>query len=461
MEILSDLSDIDLICLVFFSVFLPNYPYYICSILYATLAKISELLSKWIPWRRTQPKFRPRTNNVDFSAVGRRLLSEHGTAIEAEEEIFATLALIEQDLDDCKAESDCVQAKIHRLQSEIRPLHFRTIVLEYDRQRLERHKARLRSLRSPFRRLPNELVLLIFTFVCDMNELTSRKLVSMPTLNISAVCSRWRDLTRSSPELWSAIRLRMGPAPCDLRLLDFYLHCSQQSPLSLEFKGNKLETLEPHHLANAPNLRSLFAWIGDVQIHKFPWKQLTTLVDIGQCDAAIGEVLERCSNLKELHFHVRGGMAFKACIPPVTVASVEKLMLELLQSESAANVFLESITCPSLNSLLIEDRSCKHPWPKNELNAFLSRSSCHLTTLYIKSMPLSDLDLIDLLQRIPTLLHLTIDDSNVPLGEESHNAALCAKSVRLPSHNLRYSLLSSVTETAKSLPHVQWLSLRR
>ncbi|KAE9405909.1 hypothetical protein BT96DRAFT_915672 [Gymnopus androsaceus JB14] len=46
------------------------------------------------------------------------------------------------------------------------------------------------------------------------------------------------------------------------------------------------------------------------------------------------------------------------------------------------------------------------------VNGFTSRSSFQLTTLSIKFIPLLDSDLIDLLRRLPSLHHLTIDDSN-------------------------------------------------
>ncbi|KAE9404428.1 hypothetical protein BT96DRAFT_916787 [Gymnopus androsaceus JB14] len=46
------------------------------------------------------------------------------------------------------------------------------------------------------------------------------------------------------------------------------------------------------------------------------------------------------------------------------------------------------------------------------VNGFISRSSFQLTTLSIKFIPLLDSDLIDLLRRLPSLHHLTVDDSN-------------------------------------------------
>lgn len=388
-----------------------------------------------------------RTTN--FADVRRRLRSEHGPAVQSQDEISNMLALVDKDLDDCKAEID-------RLQSELHRLHSHAVALENQRQRLERHKACLHSLRSPFRRLPNEILRRIFIYVCNMNQLTSRNLLKLPALNISAVCSRWRDLAKSFPDLWSCLRLRMGN--CRLRLLNLYLESSQQSPLTLEL----LWTLEPavcraiskcshrwkrlsvfdastydalmaynpthfpvleelsfsfnssrplHRFQNASKLRSLCVSIRDVQIHEFPWEQLAVL-NI-RCDETIEAIFERCLNLKEVRF--RASQVFKCCVPPVKVASVEKLELSLCDMfENTPNVFLDSITCPSLKSLFIKlVWGYQLTWPKDELHSFILRSSCRLTTLSIQHMALSDSDLIDLLHCLPDLLHLTIDDSSV------------------------------------------------
>ncbi|KAE9404486.1 hypothetical protein BT96DRAFT_877662 [Gymnopus androsaceus JB14] len=103
------------------------------------------------------------------------------------------------------------------------------------RKRLEDYKSCLRFLRSPIRRLPNETVLRIFDFACDMNDLTSKKLQTMPALVISGVCSRWRNLARSCPELWSRIQITIWSTPRRLPsfpVLDLYLRSSTTSSRS-------------------------------------------------------------------------------------------------------------------------------------------------------------------------------------------------------------------------------------
>ncbi|KAE9404457.1 hypothetical protein BT96DRAFT_813556, partial [Gymnopus androsaceus JB14] len=132
---------------------------------------------------------------MDWEEIRRRLRSEYGSGVQSEAEISGVLADVDKDLEDCDAE-------FRRLQSRI-------IALQNRRKRLEEYKISLRFLRSPIRRLPNETILRIFDYACEMNELTSKMLRTMPALAISSICSRWRTLAQSYPDLWSRIRLQL------------------------------------------------------------------------------------------------------------------------------------------------------------------------------------------------------------------------------------------------------------
>ncbi|KAE9397357.1 hypothetical protein BT96DRAFT_823463, partial [Gymnopus androsaceus JB14] len=132
-----------------------------------------------------------------------------------------TLADLDKDLEDCNFEIYRVQSELHRLEAR--------------RQHLEKYAASLCALRSPIRRLPNETFLSIFGFACDTNELTSKRLETMPALTISSVCSRWRSLAKSLPDIWSCIHIKMYTSFSlpSFPILDLYLASSQQSPLTL------------------------------------------------------------------------------------------------------------------------------------------------------------------------------------------------------------------------------------
>ncbi len=123
--------------------------------------------------------FRLRTG-LDFANLRSRLRSEFGPAAQAESEIVSAVADVDKDLADCDDE-------VLRLQSRI--IHLRN-----QQVRLKEYKKCLRALTSPIRKLPNEILVRIFDYTCDMNEISSRKLKKMPALALSGVCSRWRSL---------------------------------------------------------------------------------------------------------------------------------------------------------------------------------------------------------------------------------------------------------------------------
>ncbi|KIK57508.1 hypothetical protein GYMLUDRAFT_46083 [Collybiopsis luxurians FD-317 M1] len=121
-----------------------------------------------------------------------------------------------------------------------------------------------------------------------------------------------------------------------------------------------------------------------------------------------------CGNLVELHFREVNSEGFVQ--QPLLLAkasALKTLTLSLCQTSrlSLAEMAFNSLTCPSLTSLLIEAQSeYVRPWPKATLQGFMERSSFHLTTLSIKCVSIGDSDLIDLLCRLPSLLHLTVDN---------------------------------------------------
>ncbi|KAE9386341.1 hypothetical protein BT96DRAFT_1026274 [Gymnopus androsaceus JB14] len=366
--------------------------------------------------------FRLRSN-LDFVALLERLRCEHGPAVT---DVTGILADVDKDLEDCEAE-------VGRLQSRI-------IALHNQHRLLEQYRTYLRSFRSPIRRLPNETVLRIFEYACGMNELTSKKLGDMPTLVISSVCSRWRSLVKTRPALWSFIRINMQLIPPnEFLILGLYLESSRQSPLCIELIG-KPKTLELHHQTCGAGSRfrvlstrsrtlqecsaSVYIRVlpsqdlGEIQ---FPWKQLR-LLSLERHPSGMKNVLHICDKLTELQFREvdAGPGSYELSSPPATASVLETLSLSVSQtslSESLAEVVFSSMSCPSLTSLLLEARNeYRRAWPKEALHTFISRSSFHLTTLSIKFIALSDADLIDLLHRLPSLLHLTIDDSKQSLA---------------------------------------------
>lgn len=130
--------------------------------------------------------FTPRLN-VDTVSMNDRLRSDYGVA-----GVIEQLFLLDKDYQDYSSE-------IARLQLQIRLLSSR-------QRQLKEYELKLRSLTSPIRKLPNEVLVSIFDHLCKDNRMQERPDLNhdrfkwpngedgstdMPALVISSVCSRW------------------------------------------------------------------------------------------------------------------------------------------------------------------------------------------------------------------------------------------------------------------------------
>ncbi|KAE9408955.1 hypothetical protein BT96DRAFT_787040, partial [Gymnopus androsaceus JB14] len=155
-------------------------------------------------------------------------------------DIRELILLSEKDLDDYDTE-------IVHLQSQI-------VYVQEQKKLLNEYKTGLQSLLSPFRKLPNEILCIIFELACTDNllqeypwpnptELSLPVITNVPALAISAVCTRWRSLALASPRLWSQFRLEIAPkeeTTVDLdrqrgfiSTLQLFLDRSANSPLQI------------------------------------------------------------------------------------------------------------------------------------------------------------------------------------------------------------------------------------
>ncbi|KAF9032080.1 hypothetical protein BDP27DRAFT_1436042 [Rhodocollybia butyracea] len=145
--------------------------------------------------------FIPRVS-VDFPGLHDKMRTESGPASVQPDEVASVLQDIQRDLEDYEAE-------IFRLER-----------LRREKERLEEYATQLRSLLSPVRKVPEELLREIFDLSCDLNYFrvvnpkkrlpmhTSQALRSKPAMVICSVCSRWRRNALSMPVIWSRISLQ-------------------------------------------------------------------------------------------------------------------------------------------------------------------------------------------------------------------------------------------------------------
>lgn len=306
---------------------------------------------------------------------------------------------------------------------------------------------------------------------------------NLPALVVSAVCTRWRSLALASPTLWSQIRLEISllerrndshtvSKTLDggfMRTTQLYLDRSANAPLSIILNAmdrgrndspalklllahtyrwktfayggecalnrllgfdlpfpilEKLE-LDPNEqkqpggvtcFRNAPNLRSVAG--GQISILSLAWN-LTSL-DTRLHEGEDMNLLRRYPALTTLKLR----SSKKTFEPGITsLAKLESFTLMERYGSDGACSLLESIfptlTFPSLKELIILTEDLRLVWSQMAFSAFISRSTCIITSFSLSRLTISDLNLIAALRLLPSLAKLNIDGLKASNGESS------------------------------------------
>ncbi|KAJ7742840.1 hypothetical protein B0H16DRAFT_1018744, partial [Mycena metata] len=147
------------------------------------------------------------------------------------------------------ARATCIDAEIATLQSAIDKLLSEREALNTE---VQKHKGAI----SPLRRLPTEMLSLIFTFALAPRQDS----ISAPSApwTISAVCARWRTTAISQPCFWTSIKLKnhpfisrrngkWPPPPPSEFSLELQLDRSKELPLNIEFVVPRDRALSSFH----------------------------------------------------------------------------------------------------------------------------------------------------------------------------------------------------------------------
>ncbi|KAJ8079217.1 hypothetical protein PM082_021717 [Marasmius tenuissimus] len=168
---------------------------------------------------------------------------------------------------------------LEQCQQEIAVIERSPAMFEEEKRSLEMTAGTCLSALSSQRRVPTEVLEIIFTMFCTVVHDYSFKLdydngngdqnpddrsisLEMPSLALTHVCSRWRGIATSLPCLWSSLSVNFNELPFDLTVpLGLYLSRSRASPLSLRitrFAGSRLEPLSEVGIAAWQKLASGF-----------------------------------------------------------------------------------------------------------------------------------------------------------------------------------------------------------
>lgn len=134
------------------------------------------------------------------------------------------------ELSSLRATRDSLSSQVSRLEDEIQ-------AKKMEIQKIDLNIRHCDTLLAPIRRLPDELLLLVFSYAVDafISRFACRIIVGR-------VCRHWRTLSRSSPSLWSTIDIiatfkfpndSLGKPSCMLQLIEQCLVLSYPLPLDI------------------------------------------------------------------------------------------------------------------------------------------------------------------------------------------------------------------------------------
>ncbi|KAF5343687.1 hypothetical protein D9757_010215 [Collybiopsis confluens] len=424
---------------------------------------------------------KPRIS-LNFPSLHTRLRSELGPASVQPEEVASILKSVELDLED--------------LDAEIARLELQILFLNTLKERHREYGNQFKTLLSPIRRLPDELLCEVFDWCCGMNcffvtELpvsTAFTFKSAPAMALSSVCSRWRRIALAMPSIWSRIALDWGarvssegpwgnentfplflslarslsrPLTIELNAIhsnlelsvgyDGHLHpiiaklteqvhrwqkftlvesglCmlkdlfieTSQFPMLEDMELHEYEVSTVDFLAGkAPNLKKL-TWDGwpplPVSISTEIFPQIVH-IESSLEPALLEDLLEANPNLISLTAEGNENLWSEEeyIARPRTCPRMETLSVQDLEDNYPEKSVFSAMRCPSLKSLHLSCLQRIHAWTGfNFFMDFVQRSSFPLTTLCLNNFPLSDSNLVYLLNHVPTLMNLTVDDTRRP-----------------------------------------------
>ncbi|KAF7330743.1 F-box domain-containing protein [Mycena venus] len=182
---------------------------------------------------------------------------------------------------------DSFNAKIRLLQSSLDRLLEEKNELEIE---IEKHRASL----SPLRRMPPEILSLMFAFALPPFQPDAEP----APWTVSAVCARWRATTLSQPVFWTFVDLN-GPFTNRYRL-ETQLERSGDLPLNVKYSSSKSSTYKDMNLAKI------------ICPHARRWEVITMFgpqILYSQFRAGIQAQLAllRELNIEMVHWHSSGG----------------------------------------------------------------------------------------------------------------------------------------------------------
>ncbi|KAK1215569.1 hypothetical protein PQX77_021813 [Marasmius sp. AFHP31] len=359
-------------------------------------------------------------------------------------------------------------------QAEINKYKALVLILESQKEGMEKTMQKYRSLVSPVHRLPSDLLLEIFGQCCEVNVIDDQAMP--PAMALTMVCGRWREIALSSPRLWSSISLDL----CNFRDHSAHRRITHTNLTALFLERSKMAPLKVRiHLPPDYTKEDRYSkYILDIiESQSERWEELEVFGSEFYAASQAGDI--DLPILRHLTFHAGSSEnqshdrtipldRFKSC-PSLTSLSTDvteteplelpwaNLRVVTLQGGTIGSALTVLELCSSLECLTLVDvygvrgRSFDNrtvvsntlktlsiqgedgnpsiieyfTFPhlssidldyitndaSNSLKEMIQRSACSITSLALYAIEyMTDSDLISLLSLIPTLENLHIED---------------------------------------------------
>ncbi|KAJ7590484.1 hypothetical protein C8J56DRAFT_1025488 [Mycena floridula] len=313
---------------------------------------------------------------------------------------------------------------IRGLQSHIAPCKDVLVPMESQLSQAKRDHEMLKSIIEPVRKLPIELLLMIFReCVRNVNCSESRK-ASSPW-NISRVCRRWRQISTSFPAFWTSIRSTgrprgktagTGPSTLGFIPLGRLPRCSQ-NPSSHSFR--RISRIKYRMFEIAPLLRTVEVYhaleeTSDLEFLPqvtLPLAAITrlTLDARNQYTPLEPARFDLCQNLTKATIF---GLGNDSTLPdqPFVLPKLRDLDLTAFEAGAIATLF-RGLRAPALTRLRLD---CSWQWSltdQESVSSLIRRSQCPLRSLELMRMIFPFHSFLDLLSDTSTVTHLVINHS--------------------------------------------------
>lgn len=290
-----------------------------------------------------------------------------------------------------------------RCQSELLRLQDLSNAIEEQQQLLFVYLAGIRSLESPIHKLPSEILVEVFKYVCcdgtGANCILLDDEKRLPTLTLSRVCIRWYDLITSTPVLWSSFGTQDLDSSHNLSLFKVFLERSHFHPIDFEVNDpeSSLNLADDSSESSfdliiiIDNIKSLSNSLSSVTTSA-RWRHVKIHASASLIRALLQPLIARRQNMPVLVSLDIGADTPIDTALPITCPNLQRLTLDAVIPEfevpqlAVTHLILDGFTpegafrvitrCPNVRDITLNDLMPQHVSP--------SMASCGARRLAIK-----------------------------------------------------------------------------